>query len=287
MRRFEFEMLDIDDDDLVIKSKNQPEEPETPEPDPEPPAPTFSEEEMEAAKADAYALGKADGIGEVESAMRASQDTRLEALLNNLSERLHMLENAEELRCAEACSDAISLASSVAHKILPGYIEKYGEDEIASLIKSCVEERMEEQRLVVRLPDSMLDAVRDRLDQLTTQRGFEGKVILIGEPGLSGSDCAIEWADGGAVRDSGKSLRTITDIMEESRLSINAKRDIDPEASEAPKNLENPGEPWGREQRPAPAQQPAHRSASAHASNGQQEDEQTQPDHPAGLDFSA
>jgi len=31
--------------------------------------------------------------------------------------------------------------------------------------------------------------------------GFEGRLILLAEPGMAPGDCRIEWADGGLVRD--------------------------------------------------------------------------------------
>ena len=32
--------------------------------------------------------------------------------------------------------------------------------------------------------------------------GFEGRLVVLGEPGIAVGDCRIEWADGGVNRDN-------------------------------------------------------------------------------------
>ena len=45
------------------------------------------------------------------------------------------------------------------------------------------------------------DAARAALQHLARERGFEGRLVVLGEPDLAPGDARMEWADGGVVRD--------------------------------------------------------------------------------------
>ena len=57
-------------------------------------------------------------------------------------------------------------------------------------------------RLVAYVPNDLLDPLNERVATISAARGFEGRVVLIGDPELADSDCRIEWADGGLERDT-------------------------------------------------------------------------------------
>ncbi len=43
---------------------------------------------------------------------------------------------------------------------------------------------------------------REKLDEIARAHGFEGRLVVLGEPGIGAGDCRIEWADGGVNRDA-------------------------------------------------------------------------------------
>ena len=48
---------------------------------------------------------------------------------------------------------------------------------------------------------------------LSAQSGYEGKIVLIAEEALLPGDARVEWADGGAERDSARLWRQIDEIV--------------------------------------------------------------------------
>ena len=54
----------------------------------------------------------------------------------------------------------------------------------------------------MRLNDALYDAVREKLDGIARAHGFEGRMVVLGEPAIAPGDCQIEWADGGVNRDN-------------------------------------------------------------------------------------
>ena len=53
--------------------------------------------------------------------------------------------------------------------------------------------------LVIRLSDVDAEPIQNELKRLVSERGFEGRLVVLGEPGMARGDCRIEWADGGIV----------------------------------------------------------------------------------------
>ena len=63
--------------------------------------------------------------------------------------------------------------------------------------------RSDEPRIVVRVNDSLLDTLRERLDGIAAGAGFAGRLVLLADPALSPGDARIEGADGGVERTPG------------------------------------------------------------------------------------
>jgi flagellar assembly protein FliH len=61
----------------------------------------------------------------------------------------------------------------------------------------------------VRVNDALLDILRERLDALASGIGFNGRIIAIADPAVAPGDARIEWADGGAERDSARAWADI------------------------------------------------------------------------------
>ena len=46
--------------------------------------------------------------------------------------------------------------------------------------------------------------------RLAKERGFEGRLITLGEPDIAPGDVRLEWADGGVVRDRSRIEEAVT-----------------------------------------------------------------------------
>ena len=59
----------------------------------------------------------------------------------------------------------------------------------------------------MRVNDSLYAAAREKLDDIARAHGFEGKLVVLGEPSVGVGDCRIEWADGGVNREASRGRR--------------------------------------------------------------------------------
>ena len=82
-----------------------------------------------------------------------------------------------------------------------------------------------EPRVAIRIADPMIEPLQAHIDQLIAQTGFEGQVALLAEPSLTGTDCRVEWADGGTERDLESLQHRVEDAVARYCASLNRERD--------------------------------------------------------------
>jgi len=165
---------------------------------PDPPPETFSREELDAARAAGWQDGHAAGLEEAQASLEASVAASLSHLGVALADL--MARHTETLLRIRA--NATELASEVGQKLARALIGAAPLGEIEHLLAECLSDMGDEPRLVVRLPDPLVDALREKIDGLASAAGFAGQIVLLGDPNLQGSDARIEWAHGGAERNT-------------------------------------------------------------------------------------
>jgi len=114
---------------------------------------------------------------------------------------------------AAAAGKSVELAMAIVKKLHPALVERQGLAEIESVLGQCLESLKQEPRLVAYVHSARLDALQERLTQLSGSAGFEGRVVLIGDDAMGESDCRVEWADGGVEREAGRIRRSIEDAL--------------------------------------------------------------------------
>jgi flagellar assembly protein FliH len=170
-----------------------------------PAEPTFSREEMAAAEAAARAEGHAAGMAEAVTAHQHRLAATLEALTAQvdtlLSDRTAAQREAERL--------AIELTRTIVGKLFPSLARKTGLAEVAALVTQCMREAVDEPRLVLRVPNTLFEAAQQEIAPLAASTGYPGRLVILGDEELSGSDCRVEWADGGAERNTARTWQEI------------------------------------------------------------------------------
>lgn len=197
------------DDPAPIKAKvpvpqavSQPAPVSIPEPVVAPAAPSFSEDELAAACEQARKQGEQQGHqrGLVEGQQRL--EAQMAAALSTISAQLTLAVRAATEAPVEITQAATELAMAILRKMHPALSAKRGLVEVEGVLADCLEQLKNEPRLVAYVPNQLLDPLNERVATISAARGFEGRVVLIGDPDLADSDCRIEWADGGLERDT-------------------------------------------------------------------------------------
>jgi flagellar assembly protein FliH len=170
--------------------------------------PSFSEAELQSAAEAARQKGEEAGIAKGRAEANSQQEKQIVSAIAGVSSALGALAKAQG-RIAEGAGHAIELSLAIARKLHPALAERGGLTEIEAILAECLETLKREKRLVVYVAPALLDAMMERLDRMTSAAGFEGRVVLIGDEAMTGSDCRVEWADGGVERDAMQTWREI------------------------------------------------------------------------------
>lgn len=175
----------------------------------EPPPPTFTEEELTAARQAGFHEGRNAGISEAQ----ASLERRAVDALDQVSRALAQLDRAQREGVVELMRGALEVTHTIVRKVLPAYVRQHGSDEIQALVRQVLETLIEEPRVVIRVPEPLVETLKPRIAQAGKATSFEGQLVVFGEPQLSDGDCRVEWSSGGAERLVQQSLDQIAAVV--------------------------------------------------------------------------
>ena len=96
-------------------------------------------------------------------------------------------------------TEAVDVAVAGARKLCSELIADEPLGEISGLVGDCFAQLVSTPHLVVRINDALYESARERIERQAKQSGFEGRLVILAEPGIETGDCKIEWADGGVV----------------------------------------------------------------------------------------
>lgn len=149
--------------------------------------------------ADAEARAYRDGYEAAQREIKAESDRRaalaLEEIgiaIKGIASRFSGIETRME-------TEAVDVAIAVARKLCAELIAAEPLGEITALVSDCFSHLVATPHLVVRINDALYEAAREKIERQATQSGFEGRLVILAEPGIATGDCRIEWADGGVV----------------------------------------------------------------------------------------
>ncbi len=129
------------------------------------------------------------------------QPARLNAALEKLAVQLSMEIARSDARALAQEIGAIELALELARKIAGRAIDRFPLTAIENAVQECFTEARTAPHVAVRVHESLVEDVKTHLARLAQERGFVGKLVILGEPEIPVGDVRLEWADGGVVRE--------------------------------------------------------------------------------------
>ncbi len=170
-----------------------------------------SEHAMQLASAESK--GFADGFAAAERERVAEANRRTAAAFEQIADGLDRLVRGLTAVETRLEVEAVEVAAAVARKLAGELIVREPFAEIAALATECFRQLVTAPHVVVRVNDALLATAKERLGEAARSRGFEGRLVVIAEPDIALGDCRIEWADGGVIRDSGKTEATVVEMV--------------------------------------------------------------------------
>jgi flagellar assembly protein FliH len=152
-----------------------------------------AEAKAEAAYAQGERDGFAKGYAQAQQEIEAATRTTLHQVSSAMHSALVELDDVRRTLIAQSALVAAQIGNSLAGQL----IDRFPLEHITSLTQALLPALIEENRIVVRVHDTLIDAVKARLDAQAASLGFSGRLIFLAEPTMPPGDARLEWARGG------------------------------------------------------------------------------------------
>jgi flagellar assembly protein FliH len=159
--------------------------------------PAWSAAEVEIERAQAMQLGLEQGRAQALAGIEQKIAESSTAIVKHLTR----IDRQVEAATARIADEARALALVVGRKLGSELLAQARERDIEALVSEALSLLSDQPHVAIRVNDDLLDGLRTRVEAIARESGYQGKLILLGEPDLDRADCQIEWADGGMMRD--------------------------------------------------------------------------------------
>ncbi|KMO41540.1 flagellar assembly protein FliH [Methylobacterium tarhaniae] len=156
---------------------------------------------LAAARAEAEAAAYARGLQEGRAQADAQVQTRLADALNRVAAAASGMIGALDAHDAEREAQALDFAVMLGRKIAGAALDSQPVAAIAEAAGRALQHLRGVPHLAIRVHDALVEETERQVARLARERGYEGRLIVLGDPGMAPGDARIEWADGGVVRD--------------------------------------------------------------------------------------
>lgn len=161
------------------------------------------------AEAEAHARGIQEGLVQAESQIQG----RLAAALNHLAEAATALLARADAHEAEREAQAVEVAVLIARKVAGEALDAAPLASIGEAARAALQHLRGVPHLVVRVHDGLVEEAETLVKRLARERGYEGRLVVLGDPDMHAGDARIEWADGGIVRERARIEAAVADAL--------------------------------------------------------------------------
>lgn len=166
--------------------------------------PRRSEAANPAALREAEERGFARGLGEGQRQAQAEIQARLAGATQRLAESAAALLAEADSRHAALEEEALAFAVALGRKLAGEALAAQPLAAILEAARGAFQHLRGVPHLVVRVNDTLVDDVDPLVQRIARERGYEGRLVVLGEPEIVPGDARIEWADGGVVREQAR-----------------------------------------------------------------------------------
>jgi flagellar assembly protein FliH len=162
----------------------------------------------------ALARAEAEGYRNGVAAAEAQIEGRAAAACERIAQAIAVMAHGLPMIEARLEAESVEVAVAVARKLVPELIAAEPLAEIAALATSCFHQLIAAPHVVVRVDEAIYQSAHKRLEQIAQLHSFQGRLVVLAEPGMALGDCRIEWADGGLARDFAATEAAICEAVE-------------------------------------------------------------------------
>jgi flagellar assembly protein FliH len=153
---------------------------------------------------EAEARGRAQGLAEGRRQGAAEAETQLNAAMRRLADAAVGLLAGLDAHQARLEEEALAFGAALGRKLAGSALAAQPLEPILETARASLQHLRGVPHLVVRVNEALVEAVEARVQRIARERGYEGRLVVIGEPDIAPGDGRIEWADGGVVREQAR-----------------------------------------------------------------------------------
>jgi flagellar assembly protein FliH len=157
-----------------------------------------------AALQEAEHRGFAQGLAEGRRQAAAEADAQLAAAMRRLADAAGTLLSGVAARQSQMEEEALAFAVALGRKLAGKALAAQPLDAIADAARASFQHLRGVPHLVVRVNHALVESVEAQVQRMARDHGYEGRLVVMGEPDIAPGDGRIEWADGGIVRDQAR-----------------------------------------------------------------------------------
>jgi flagellar assembly protein FliH len=165
----------------------------------------LTQAEIDALKAQAHAEGVASGEVRATQALAAAADDTASAL------RMVLQRSHADIEMVRA--EAAKLAFAAARTLARSAINALPSCDVEAALRESLHQAIGEPRVVLRASPQVAEALQSRIEEISHEEGYEGRVQISADPAIHGADCRIEWRGGGAERSGAALEAALADLI--------------------------------------------------------------------------
>ena len=166
-----------------------------------------------AALQEAEQRGFAQGVAEGRCQAAAEADAQLAAAMRRLADGAGSLLSGLAARQSQVEEEALTFAVALGRKLAGKALAAQPLDAIADAARASFQHLRGVPHLVVRVNHGLVESVEAQVQRMSREHGYEGRLVVMGEPDIAPGDGRIEWADGGIVREQSRIDAAVGQIL--------------------------------------------------------------------------
>lgn len=172
--------------------------------------PTYTVEEMEAAKLVAHQQGMQEGKAEAMSSIEQQANLTLDLVLRQIGDLLTQYKAWTQ----EVHHDSISMSMAIMRKLAPELLRGSELPQVEHIINEAFQFLTDQPKVMIRVASDLEEPLSDKVHLMASRVGYEGQVVLTGDPELELTDCRISWHAGAVERSLDETWMLVDEMVD-------------------------------------------------------------------------
>ena len=118
------------------------------------------------------------------------------------------------------------LSATIMRKLAPELIRGTELPQIEHVINQAFQFLTEQPKVMIRVAAELEAPLRDKVQLMASRVGYEGEVVLVGDPELVATDCRVSWAAGAVERALDETWSEIDEMVERTLSALPVRSNI-------------------------------------------------------------